>query len=145
MDALKKEKRKQVEKQLGIHFLTVDVLAGKIKMSREFLIEAIHMGKIPAYQPGRNYLIREDDVWVYLLKEKREERKEEQEPETLRFNELELFTLAEVMLFLRVGRPTLMEAITSGVLPAYKPGNEYLIKRTDLLAYLETFRVQERK
>jgi excisionase family DNA binding protein len=57
----------------------------------------------------------------------------------------ELLTVDEVRVWLRLGRTRVNELIQSGELPSFKVGRRRVLRRGDVLEWLEQYRYQPRQ
>jgi excisionase family DNA binding protein len=140
---------RELEEILGVRLLSVDVVKDKLRIHRQTLIKDIRTGKLPAYNTGRWYLIREDDVWNYLNQSRITPHEAPQTPPTplvppqqpTHFEEVVFLSIEDIMLFMHRGRPLIMQDVVEGKLTVYQPGKNMLVPREEVLRYLETFKV----
>jgi excisionase family DNA binding protein len=51
---------------MSARYLTLAQVAERIQTPAETIRYWVHLGKLPAYKPGRQVLIREDDLEAYI-------------------------------------------------------------------------------
>jgi excisionase family DNA binding protein len=144
---------KEIQAKVGLRLLTLEESASLLLVNRQTLFTDIQSGELPAYFMGKSYLIKEADLSGYLERfrfsppvqasqpeeEVQPPKEEEAKPQPL-LDTLVLLTIEEMMIFLRRGRPAIMIDAKEGRLTLYKPKKEFLVKREELLRYLETFK-----
>ena len=105
-------------------YLTLKETAALTKTAYATVKRDIDSGKLAAYKLGRKYFIAADDAAGYAARRRK-------------IAALDGYSVKELMEMLPLSYAFIIGEIRAGRLPAAKCGRRFLIRREDLVAYLE--------